>query len=67
MGTPTKAGNPKPIPMLTPPCARAEGAATRTAANTAAQAIVQLQARRTIRPSFAKFIRSPFPCHDLIA
>ena len=55
-----KAGNPKPIPMLTPPCARAEGAATRTAVNTAAQAIVRLHARRTIRPSIAKFIRSPF-------
>ena len=49
-----------------PPPPYTEGAAIRTAANTAAKA-VQLQARRTIRPSFAKFIRSPFPCHDLVA
>jgi hypothetical protein len=56
MGAPTKAGNPKPIPMLTPPCARAEDAATRTAPNTAAKAIAQPPVRRTIRPSRARAI-----------
>jgi hypothetical protein len=60
MGTPTKAGNPKPIPMLTPPCARAEGVATRTAANTAANAIVEPPVRPTMRPSLATCILSPF-------
>jgi len=64
MGTPTKAGNPKPMPMLTPPCARAEGAATRTATNTAVKAIAQPPLCRTIRPSRPPCILSPFPCHD---
>jgi hypothetical protein len=66
MGTPMKAGNPKPIPMLTPPCARAEGAVTRTA-NSAAQAIVQPPVLPTVRPSLPTCIRSPFPCYDLVA
>ena len=65
MGAPMKAGNPKPIPMLTPPCARAEGAAIRTAANTAAQAIVQTPVLPTVRPSLSTCIRSPFPCRDI--
>ena len=66
MGTPMKAGNPKPIPMLTPPCARAEGAAIRTAANTAAKA-VQPPVLPTVRPSLSMCILSPFPCYDLAA
>jgi hypothetical protein len=66
MGTPMKAGNPKPIPMLTPPCARAEGATIRTAANTAAKA-VQPPVLPTVRPSLSTCIRSPFPCYDLTA
>jgi hypothetical protein len=60
MGAPIKAGNPRPIPMLTPPCARAEGAATRTAANTAAKAIVQPPVRPTMRPSLATRIARLF-------
>jgi len=65
MGTPTKAGNPKPIPMLTPPCARAEGVASRTPANIAANAIAELAVDPTMRPSLATCILSPIPCHGV--
>jgi hypothetical protein len=46
--------------------ARAENAVTRTAPNTAAKAIAQPPVRRTIRPSRAPCILSPFPSHDLM-
>ena len=54
------------FPMLNPPCARAEDAATRTAPDIAAKAIARPPVRRTIRPSRAPCILSPFPCHDLM-